>query len=88
MKIRDYLTEGIDSKTRRQLLMSIDQMPKGKTKISGIEVKGDGKSVSFTFPQDDIEITSALVNIVDSIPSRSFDYKNKGDKIVFTVKGM
>lgn len=86
MKIREYLTEAVDSKTRRQLLMSIDQMPKGKTKIGNIEVKGDGNSVTFTYPIDDIEITSILAGIVDSIPGRSFDYKDKGSKITFIVR--
>ena len=88
MKLKQYLTEAIDSKTRRQILQSIDMFPKGKTKIGNIEVKGDGKSVTFTYPIDDIEVTSTLAGIVDSIPGRSFDYKDKGGKITFIVKGI
>lgn len=92
MKFEKYLNEAIDVKTRRKFLMSIDHFPKGKIKIdvdgNDVEVKGDGKSVSFTYPEDAAEITSALVNIVDSIPSRNFDYNDKNGKITFMVKGM
>ena len=92
MKFEKYLNEAIDSKSRRQFLMSIDNFPKGKMKMkvngNDVDIKGDGKSVSFTYPEDAIEITSALVSIVDSIQARSFDYNDKNKKITFIVKGM
>ena len=88
MKIREYLIEGIDSKTRRFILQSIDHFPKGSSKMGDIEVKGDGKSVKFIYPQKNFDLTQTLVDIVDSIPSRSFDYSDKSGKITFIVKGM
>ena len=88
MNIREYLTEAVDSKTKRQILQSIDHFPKGTMKIGDIEVSGDGKSVKFTYPVKNFDLTQTLADIVDDIPSRSFDYSNKGGKITFIVKGM
>lgn len=92
MKFEKYLNEAIDVKSRRKFITIIDNFPKGKMKVdvdgNEVNISGDGKSVSFTYPDDAAEITSALVNIVDSIPSRSFDYKDKNGKITFIVKGI
>ena len=88
MKFKKYLTEAVDIKTKRQILQSIDHFPKGKMNIGDIEISGDGKSVKFTYPVKNFDLTKTLADIVDSIPSRSFDYSDKGGKITFIVKGM
>ena len=92
MKLKKYLTESLSSKSKRELLSIIHNLPKGKSKLSidgnDVEVSGDGKSATFKYPSNAALITMSLVDIIDTIPGRTFDYKDKGGKTNFIVKGI
>lgn len=92
MGIREYLTESrLPVKDKRKLIKIIHERPDKSYDLNfdnkKIRVmKGNDKiAVSFMYSLDFIEVTDALVDIVDSTEEYDFDAKIKDDKTIFKV---
>lgn len=83
MKLKQYLTESIDSKTRRFILKTVNDPQNGK--VGNIKAKQSGNSVTFTYPEDEFDVTMFITDLVDSMKGVWFETKPKKGVMNFTV---